>query len=69
MRLTEGEVIIFGVVWVTSRGRITPLRSSSWSYRLTGFVETVESGTMLGWKSLDKRVGTEGISQSDVKTG
>jgi len=35
---------------------------------LSSFVGTAESSTKLPWKSLDKRVGAEGVDQSHSKT-
>jgi len=65
------ELAIFGVIRLTSRGRIarvSEFMSSLWMKRLSSLVGTVEPSTALPWKSLDKRVGAEGISQTHVKT-
>ena len=67
----QAELAIFGVIRATSRGRIvhvSELVSSLWMQRLSSLVGTAESSTALPWKSLDKRVGAEGVSQTHVKT-
>jgi hypothetical protein len=71
MHLTEREAIIPQVVPVTNRGRIEHVSEHVlvvMIQRSSSFVGTAESSTKPRWKSLDRRVGTEWVSQSDAKT-
>ena len=68
MHLTEGGAIVLEVVRVTTRSRIAHVRKSLSTPRLSNFVGTAEVSTKLPWKSLSKRVETDGVSQSHKRT-
>ena len=54
LRFGQVKLVVFGVIRVTSRGRIahvSKLVSSLWMQRLSSFIGTAELSTALPWKS------------------